>query len=147
MPRSPAFTLIELLVVVTIIVVLLALLTPALDRAINRAEDVKCMSNLHAVGRALTYYLQDHKRTFPRVSHFSQLFGDKPRNPDGSEAGGSRAPVVVGAMWTTVHSISIWAIKAPGRESPSPSVPAIRATCGEIRPTTATHSTGPATSR
>src|ERR1041385_7046662 len=51
--RMTAFTLIELLVVVTIIVVLLALLTPALDRAIYRAELLRCGANQKGTGEAL----------------------------------------------------------------------------------------------
>jgi prepilin-type N-terminal cleavage/methylation domain-containing protein len=87
-PTPRAFTLVELLVVVTIIVILLAMLTPALERAVKSAEDVKCAANLDAVSMGLAYYIQEHRRTYPLVPYYSQLFGEKPRNPDGSEAAG-----------------------------------------------------------
>lgn len=63
--RRTAFTLIELLVVVTVIVVLLAMLTPAIDRAVDMAERTVCLSNQKQVAGGLGYYQSDNKRTFP----------------------------------------------------------------------------------
>jgi prepilin-type N-terminal cleavage/methylation domain-containing protein len=62
---TKAFTLIELLVVVTIIVVLLALLTPALDKAIESAERVVCGSQLDLFGTAVPQYTLENRRTIP----------------------------------------------------------------------------------
>lgn len=48
-----AFTLVELLVVITIIVLVLALIVPAMEKAIDHAERVRCAANLDAWGIAV----------------------------------------------------------------------------------------------
>ena len=63
--RKSAFTLIELLVVVTIIVVLLALLAPAMEKAIYRAELTVCASQLRGIGSSVTMYAHEYKRFYP----------------------------------------------------------------------------------
>jgi prepilin-type N-terminal cleavage/methylation domain-containing protein len=60
-PAAAGFTLIELLVVVTIIVILLALLTPALDKAIEQAERVICASNLDGWGIGLSQHALERR--------------------------------------------------------------------------------------
>ena len=59
------FTLVELLVVIGIIALLIAVLLPALQRAKENANSVKCSSNMRQLGTAFVAYAQDHQNKFP----------------------------------------------------------------------------------
>ena len=60
-----AFTVIELLVSISIIAVLVALVTPAVVKANNAAQQVKCLANIRSVGQATAAYVNDHDNRFP----------------------------------------------------------------------------------
>src|ERR1700741_1188593 len=58
------FTLVELLVVIGIIALLISVLLPALSKARESSNAVKCMSNMRQIGTSLQFYIGESKGRF-----------------------------------------------------------------------------------
>jgi prepilin-type N-terminal cleavage/methylation domain-containing protein/prepilin-type processing-associated H-X9-DG protein len=64
-PRRKGFTLVELLVVIGIIALLISILMPALSRARDQANMIKCMSNMRQIGQAYMMHAGEHRNHVP----------------------------------------------------------------------------------
>ncbi len=64
------FTLVELLVVIGIIALLISILLPALSKAREAGNAVKCAANLRAIGQGLGMYLAENKQTYPAAYRY-----------------------------------------------------------------------------
>lgn len=62
---SHGFTLIEMLVVIAIIALLVSIITPAVNRALEKSRRIACVSNLRSLGQATLGYVVDHKQKIP----------------------------------------------------------------------------------
>lgn len=84
--RKKGFTLIELVIVVVIISILALIAVPNFQRATDRAQSAKCVSNLRTLGMALQTYRVDYNN-FPPADGVA---GDEP-SPNQTEVGNGPA--------------------------------------------------------
>lgn len=63
------FTILELLIVIAIIAVLATMLLPALNKARNKAKNIKCMNSLKTIGKYFMFYSLDYDGLLPNYSN------------------------------------------------------------------------------
>ncbi|MBD3293195.1 MAG: DUF1559 domain-containing protein [Armatimonadia bacterium] len=126
--RRGGFTLIEMLVVVAIIAILAAILFPTFSRAMEKARQVTCASNLKQIGLAFLMYASDHDDMFPNPGGVSAVSADGgweyPQN-GWVQSGGTGLDQDIGGIFAYVlmrtndPSSNLWSCPnaQPGRDS------------------------------
>ena len=76
--RKRGFTLVELLVVIGIIGLLISLLLPALNRTREKANQIKCASNMRQIVTAILMYTEASRGSFPGSADYDSTLPAPP---------------------------------------------------------------------
>ena len=102
-----AFSLIEILVAIGIIGLLMAFLLPALERAREQSNNLRCATNLNQIGLALAGYANDNHGQYPRTRYDPAAplcVGTNAAAPDPFAAGGPQANDISAAVFLLMRT-------------------------------------------
>jgi prepilin-type N-terminal cleavage/methylation domain-containing protein/prepilin-type processing-associated H-X9-DG protein len=125
--RQAGFTLVELLVVIAIIAILAAMLLPALSKAKERAQAIKCMNNTRQLMIGWNLYSTDNNEKLVSNGGAPDWVYDEAMNWDFSIGNTNAAPMLdpdQSLMASYVKSIGVY--KCPSDTLPARNGPRIR---------------------
>lgn len=71
------FTIVELLIVTSVMIILISMLLPALKKAKDSTNRIKCASNLKNIGTAFNMYISDNNDYYPKFAVWGSSADDE----------------------------------------------------------------------